>query len=75
MEFPKLLPCPFCGATEDDGIVSVFCTRRDNIYTYGVSCKKCGTKVIPYSEFEPWGFSKYSAIRHWNYRMLKNETN
>lgn len=71
MESPKLLPCPFCGATEESGLVSAEMYKHDPVAIYCVTCKGCGMSMIPLSIYELWGFSKYSAIKHWNYRKQK----
>lgn len=41
----KLNPCPFCGATEDDGIVGVQVSfKGDHRYAF-VECYACGVKT------------------------------
>lgn len=55
----KLLPCPFCGVSEDM-LTQAYYADRANSYPNYVKCEACGAEVI--------GASKEAAIAAWNTR-------
>ena len=67
----KLKPCPFCGATEESGMVYVTDNIVvSNIHTYGVECKICNAKIE--SKYAAWSQCELGARQHWN-RRVQNE--